>query len=293
MDRIGLCSVTVLVTLGAGAGAQAATVRLDQPQPARPVVVEPTASPALSGVAKSVAPGSLLALPWFEVDTTSGSGRTTLFAIRNEAAVATTAQVTYFSADGVQSLVENLALGPKQTRTRNLRDVVVGQLAADLDGVIRGWARIQTSGGATLSHDVFYVDPAGNFAGGEVLVNPNDGDVCEHMRGRFLIGGAFSGGTRLLVFVDLPLGNDPVSDPPTLTGTAYSESGVLLNTFSVWTDKYAFELDAVDLVDGATAFGSLELTFENAGIGLLGGTAVFQASAEGRYAVTWRGTCMP
>lgn len=293
MDRIRKWHVTVLLTLGAGAAAQAAVVRLDQPPPARPAVGTWAASPALSGSAKSVTPGSLLALPWFEVDTSSGSGRTTLFAIRNEAAAATTVQVTYFSADGVQSVVENLNLAPKQTRTRNLRDVVVGQITSDLDGVIRGWARIQTSGGATLSHDVFYVDPAGNFAGGEVLVNPNDGDVCESMRGRFLIGGAFSGGTRLLVFVDLPLGNDPISDPPTLTGAAYSESGVLLNTFSVWSGEYAFELDAADLVDGATAFGSLELTFENAGIGLLGGTALFQASAEGRYAVTWRGTCMP
>ena len=72
-----------------------------------------------------------------------------------------------------------------------------------------------------------------------------------------------------------------------------SESGVMINTFSVWTDAFAFELDAADLVDGATAFGSLELTFENAGIGLLGGTALFQASAEGRYAVTWRGNCLP
>jgi hypothetical protein len=293
MGRIEAVLVTVVLALGAGAGAEAAVVRLDQSPSQRPAAVAPASSPALSGVAKSVTPGSLLAIPWLEVDTTSASGRTTLFAIRNEADVATTAQVTYFSADGVQSLVENLALSPKQTRTRNLRDVVVGQIAADVDGIIRGWARIQTSAGATLSHDVFYVDPAGNFAGGEGLVNPSDGDLCEHLRGRFLTGGAFSGGTRLLVFVDLPLGNDPTSDPPTVTGTAYSESGVLLNTFSVWTNEYAFELDAAELVEGATAFGSLELTFENAGIGLAGGMALFQASAEGRYAVTWRGNCLP
>ena len=292
MHRIEAVLTVVALAFPAMATAGTTVVHLN-PGSTLPVVASPGVEPALSGVAKSVAPGSLLAVPWFEVDTTNASGRTTLFAIRNEAASATTAQVTYFSADGVQSVVENLVLNPKQTRTRNLRDVVPGQLTADPDGVIRGWARIQASGGATLAHDVFYVDPAGNFAGGEVLVNPDDGDVCEHMRGRFLIGGAFSGGTRVLVFVDLPLGGDPGTDPPTLTGTAYSESGVMINTFSVWTDAFAFELDAADLVEGATAFGSLELTFENAGIGLLGGTALFQASAEGRYAVTWRGNCLP
>lgn len=248
--------------------------------------------PAFAHLAKSVAPGVVLAVPWFEVDTTSPSGRTTLIALRNEGATAATVSVTYFSADGAESHQESFVLTPKQTRTRNFRDVVVAEITSDVDGIVRGWARVESSGGNALSHDLFYVDPNGNFAGGEVLANPADGDVCDSMMGRFLVGGPFDG-TRLLVFVDLPLGADPNSDAPTITGTAYSESGVALNEFEVWSDRYAFELDAAELVEGATSFGTFDFHFGNAGVGGLGGTVLLQASADGRYAVTWRGTCLP
>lgn len=236
---------------------------------------------------------ALLAIPWFEVDSTNPSGRTTLLALRNESAATTTVSVRYWNQAGTESKLETVQLATKQTWTRNLRDIVVGNLPADIDGTVRGWGRIDASGGAQISHDIFFVDPAGNFAGGESLVDPT-ADFCAAARGRFMSGGGFSGGTRFLAIVDLPLGGDENSDPPTITGTAYNEAGTPLNNFEIYTDFYALDIPVGDVVFGVTPFGSIDMHFESANQDqLYGGNLIIEANAEGQYNVTFRGTCLP
>lgn len=281
----------VLLTLCASAASAATTVRLLPPNTWSPErAAAPTKVAAFSPAAGTSA---LLAVPWFEVDTTDASGRTTLLALRNESAATTTLSVRYWNQAGTESRLETVQLAPKATWTRNLRDIVVGNLPADIDGTVRGWARVDASGGAQISHDVFFVDPGGNFAGGDNLADPT-ADFCAAARGRFLSGGAFSGGTRFLAIVDLPLGADENSDPPTITGTAYSEAGTPLNNFEIYTDFYALEIPVSDVVAGGTPFGSVDMNFESAGLdGLFGGNLIIESNAEERYSVTYRGTCLP
>lgn len=289
MTRLCGLLALVLVTPPALLGT---TIRTAPPGTAWPVAAG-GASLRAAVPAKSLDPGRTLVLPNFEVDTTDPFGSTTLFAVRNEGPTDVEVTVTYHDPLRENSFVEAMTLVPKQTWTRNLRDAVVGELATDLDGFVRGYAVLQGPSGSMLSGDMFLVTPGQDFAGGELLVNVDDDEVCETHRGRFMSGGAFSGGTRLLLFMDAPRGGDAGSDPPSVTGTAYTEAGAAINDFAIWTDEYTLAVDIAGLVTVGNPFGSFDLRFTNVDLGLLGGAVVLQASAEGRYAVTFRSVCIP
>lgn len=102
------------------------------------------------------------------------------------------------------------------------------------------------------------------------------------------MGGAFTGGTLISFMLDQPLGGDPMTDPPSITGTVYREDGSVDGTFEIFTDNFSLEVDAADLIFG-TNFGSMDITFENA---FSGGFANASFKADNRYSVSVKNVCL-
>jgi len=83
-----------------------------------------------------VNPGLLL--PFFEVDTTSAGGTTTLWAVRNVSdASSASFIVRYFGDDNFLIDTESYTLAPQATKTRNIRDL---GFTPGADGFVRGFA---------------------------------------------------------------------------------------------------------------------------------------------------------
>jgi hypothetical protein len=75
-------------------------------------------------------PGATLLLPYFEVDTSNPSGRTTLLSVANADDQGTLAQVVMWSEFAIPVLVFQVYLEPFDVLPINLRDVLNGQLPA-------------------------------------------------------------------------------------------------------------------------------------------------------------------
>lgn len=210
-----------------------------------------------------------LLLPYFEIDLEGG--RTTLFAVGNVADSPVEVRITVSSNWGIPAFALNLELGPAEVRTVNLADWIVrgdlpsrklppAQLAhvqAALSGLPSpddglyygtevepglavGYVAINALGSEarradTLWGDYFWVDPDGNLAEGELLVDIDPGKECRALCDRhvlrFLEEGAFDGGTELIVWVrrrSVPSPQpEPVLTPMSISGGAfYTEPGV-------------------------------------------------------------------
>jgi len=209
-----------------------------------------------------------LLLPYFEVDLVGQ--RTTLFAVGNIEDKETEVRITVASNWGIPVLGLNLTLDPGAVRTVNLADWIVdgnlpnrtlspAQLAhvqAALSGVPSpddglyygsevepnlavGFVTIRVLGSAgnrpdALWGDYFWVDPAGDYAEGEVLVDidrvKDCPGLCDRHVMRFLEGGAFDGGTELIIWIDRASTPRPRPEPVlsalTFSGSAfYDEPG--------------------------------------------------------------------
>lgn len=92
--------------------------------------------------------GSSLLIPYFEVDTSSGSGVTTLFAVNNENSNPAVVRVVLWTDWGIPTLGFDVYLGPRDLQTFNLRDLLNGLLPS-------------TGGGADLSGFDFCDGPLG------------------------------------------------------------------------------------------------------------------------------------
>ena len=221
--------------------------------------------------------GEELILPFFLADTTSPTGTTTLFAVRNLTGDPVLADVEYHTVDGTSQKADTLELGPFETRTVNLRDLE-GELAVDQDGFARGFVRILAAGRSdrapVLAGDFFQVDVGEDFATGDRLLRR--AEICNRASIRFLDFGA---GTRLTVFVAQPRGAGN-ADPVSFTVQVYDEAGAPVGTpQEVRTASHALELAASDFT--GLAFGSLGFDFTNGS----GGVAYAEYSAEGRFSV--------
>jgi len=209
-----------------------------------------------------------LLLPYFEVDL--NGGRTTLFAVGNVDDQAMDVRVTVATNWAIPVLGVNLHLEPGMVKTVNLADWLIdgklpartlspAQLAhiqAALSGVPSpnddlyygspvepdlavGYVTLRALGNSgsradSLWGDYFWVDPNGNVAEGEVLVDIDRVQdcpaLCDRHVLRFLEGGAFDGGTQVIIWVDRPSvpspRPEPFLTPMTLSGEAfYTEPG--------------------------------------------------------------------
>ncbi|RMH20729.1 MAG: hypothetical protein D6696_07605, partial [Acidobacteria bacterium] len=218
-------------------------------------------------------PSSDLLVPYFEVDL-EGNDLTTLFAVSNSAAEKVPVTVRVHSNWGITLLKVRVTLEPDEVLSVNLRDWIVnGRLPdrnlkrAELDhlqaalsgersprdelfyssatviGRAVGYVTIRVPAGGdrpqSLWGDYFVVLPSQDFAQGDALVDVNRQSRCLGLCNthglRFLEGGAFDGGTELVVWTGKVL--EPSPDPGLPRGgevttrvESYNQRGLSLGT---------------------------------------------------------------
>jgi len=277
--RSRLVSVVLLALLSlATPAAQAADYILRQREANAPAPVR--AAQAGPGLADKIDPlTNTLVVPRFEVDTTSGTGTTTLFALRNTTDNLVDVDIFYASTSGGTLRHDDVVLGPRETLTRNVRDV--SGLPADPDGFARGYVVAQAPGDV-LTGDFLQVDVGNNFATGDRMVRLED--LCIQAETRFL---DFGSGTDLTVLISEPQGADPMTDPPSVTFHVFGEDGAVFSTIDLFTTNNSVVLSTDDLMLPVD-FGTIVADFRNASGGLL----IAEYSAEGKFSVGMNSACL-
>jgi len=246
----------------------------------------PTAQAAPALAEKVDSPSNLLVVPYYEVDTVTpaGGGPTTLFAIHNlKSQPLFAVSIFYISRTGQIHKEQPSIIGTHATYTRNVRDVK--GLPVDKDGFARGFVRVVTGdpeSSKALSGDFFQVDPRNNFATGDRMIQ--GADLCYHGEVRLV---DFGVGTDLRLFINLPQGGDPNTDPESARLLMYDEAGVLQKGWDFFTSSHVLFVNTDDL-NLPDSFGLLDLSFEHSGRGYA--YAVY--SAEGRYSVGMNWACL-
>lgn len=240
----------------------------------------------------------LFIVPFFKVDRSNANGETTLIAVRNTTDVPHDVRVSYF-VDRIfpssPDLVQNFSLSANQVRTFNLRDLPEISGGQGGDAIVRGWLMVEhlDGFGDGLSADWLRVNPAEDFATGGRMVDADHSYTCTQWDLRYLVGGNFSGGTRLELFIDAPLGANPAVHPASVTIDFYSEPGTFLGGREIFTNRQVLELNVANqlaaLPGSPSSFGSMVITFES---GTNGGLVTGTYRADGRYSVGLNGTCL-
>lgn len=244
---------------------------------------------SLTGVGdKLEVPTTFYILPFIKIDPGTPDGDLTLVSVRNEHSDVNTVTIDFFAPDSLMAPVATLsnALLSKEVWSLNLLAEGI-PLPLGTDGFRRGWARINAADGP-ISADYFQIDPGNDFAAGSRPVDLDADEFCSQASARFLIGGGFSGGTKLFFMLDSPLGGDINTDPPSVTGDAFLEDSTFVGSFDIYTDNYTLEVDAADLVEPGTNFGSFDIFFENA---FAGGYVHVEYKANNRFSVSVKGVC--
>jgi hypothetical protein len=238
-----------------------------------------------------------LMVPMFKINRTSATAETTLIAVRNVTGQAHDVVISYFvdhvfSAAVLPDHVETFSLAAEATRTINLRDRPQLTGGQGSDAIIRGWVLVEHGDAGTgdvLSADYFRVDDAQNFATGERMVDVDASYTCTVWDLRYVAGGAFSGGTRLEVFIDTPLG----FATPSFAVNFFDEPGNALGTVTVSTTLQVVELNVAQLLDllpgSPSPFGAMEIFFQP---GTNGGLVRASYRAQGKFSVGLDGTCV-
>ena len=227
-----------------------------------------------------------LLVPSYLVDTLSPGGTTTLFAVRNLTSGTVNADLEYFDVLGTSLRTDSITLGPDETHTANVRDVV--GLPADVDGYARGYIEISTAGDPhqipVLGGDFFQVDVDNNFATGDKLVRRFT-DLCTESSIRFLAFPFAGSGTRLSVWIVTPRGTG-LGDPESFTLRIFDEAGNSLGSpFVFHTSSHVVELNTSDFP--GISFGFMRFDFTNS----FGGVVYSEAQAGGRFSVGMTGQC--
>jgi hypothetical protein len=235
---------------------------------------------------QAVTPSDWFIIPHFRVDTANPFGDTTLVNIRNEAPTTNLVQVqinntAWTGMLPVRTLSRSLA--PREVWSLNLRDEV-GAIVADPDSYKRGWAYVLPEIGKPVSVELFQVNPDQDFATGGAGGAVREQDYCLRWKARFLVGGAFTGGTQLILLLDLALGTE-VGTPPSAQVTLYDETGASTTSFDLYTDEYSLTLNMGNFT---SQHGTMDIDLSNS----IGGWVATVISAEGRYSVTAPGYCL-
>jgi len=142
--------------------------------------------------------------------------------------------------------------------------------------------------------DYFWVDPEQDFAEGELLVNIDQtadcGDLCDAHRLRFIQGGGFDGGTKLVVWSSKQLQPAPNANSSTLRNLLslsafHSEPGEQF-------DERVLELLPVELV----SVGDLFLSEDFGWVDVASDEQIYvgvRYSANNRYSVAFQTWCLP
>ena len=227
-------------------------------------------------------PADVLVVPFFDVDTTSASGTTTLFAVRNIRSQPLDIEIRYLAPNAMVLRTDNVTLNARQTLTKNVRDV--SGLPADGDGHARGYIAILLDSmeptADNLVGDYLQVDVGNNFATGDRMVSLVD--LCEKQEIRFLDFGA---GTELRFLVNQPQGSDPMTDAPSVTVTPIGEDGAVFPSTDVYSSDFSFVLHSDDFT--SLHFGSLLFDFSSSN----GGAVYGEYSAEGKFSVGLNSAC--
>ena len=264
-----------------------------------------------------------LLLPYFQVDLLTGN-LTTLFSIVNVSDEDVPIQIEVVSNWGVPVLEVPLTLAPKEVRPFNLmtwlrdgalpdetlaapdlahlRAALTGELSpktslyysAEMEpGLAVGYLSIRALGlrPSVLFGNYFTVDPGQDFAKGESLVAFDSRrecqQICRRHRLRYLLGGAFDGGTELVVWTARR--NEPSAAPelqPFLDAevVAYAEDGTWLDSWSLGL-RAAEKLDLAALVP-PEPFGWFEVTTSEDSF------LAVRYDADDRYSVGLEGWCL-
>jgi hypothetical protein len=142
--------------------------------------------------------------------------------------------------------------------------------------------------------DYFWVDPEQDFAEGELLVDidrsADCGDLCDAHRMRFIEGGGFDGGTKLVVWSSKQLQPAPVANSATLRNLLslsafHREPGEQF-------DERLLELLPVELI----SIGDLFMSEDFGWVDVASDEEIYvgvRYSANNRYAVTLQTWCLP
>jgi len=272
--------LTLLCLAAPTAHAADYVVRPIDPAATPPATSTTEATPALAEKVDS--PSSILVVPYYEVDTTSPIGNTTLFAVHNLKSGILEINVYYISRTGALHK-ETLGIAGKATYTRNVRDVA--GLPVDSDGFARGFIRVVASeplGAKVMTGDFFQVDNANNFATGDRMIQ--GADLCTHGEIRLV---SFGTGTDLRLFINFPQGGNPSVDLPSASLLIYDEAGVLRSGVNFFTTSHTLFIHTDDL-GLPINFGLIELSFDHSG----GGYAYATYNAEGRFSVGMNSACL-
>jgi len=219
-------------------------------------------------------------IPYFRADLLQ-EGDSTYFAIRNETGAQQSVVVEFFDVRFSLDAIQTYVLGSREVRTVAVKHVP--GLTMGGDGYARGFIRMSAPSLVTV--DYFQLESRNAFATGETGWAITD--LCTRWSSRFLRFGS-EGGTTLSVMVNGPRGNRP-SDPPTIIADVYSEAGVFIISFEVFTDEYAFELSVHDLIPSALDFGVVELAIN--AVHSPSGIIEVQHQALDQFSVGHRGIC--
>lgn len=231
--------------------------------------------------------GMVMTTQWFfpwVIDDGDPFGNTTFFSVRNDDSSGGDVhlEIRYFDEVFDLLTMQPLTLSENELVPVSVR--TVGGLVTVPGALHRGLVRIETNG--DVSTDVFQVDFGENFASGDrgfALA-----DFCTNWRVRFLRFPGTTGGTALTFILNGPLGAAEV-DPPTITGEVYSQSGAFINSFTVRTDRWVLELEALDLVIGGTEFGTIVLELDT--IFFPSGLVMEKHSAFSKFSLGVAGIC--
>jgi hypothetical protein len=243
--------------------------------------VEPPVGGLVGETTKGYAPADAFwFIPLFKADM-AAPGDTTYFSVQNHDSSTIDAVVQYYDVRFALQATETIEIAPHELAAIALRDVP--GLPVDADGYARGMVRISPTGPVYV--DSFQLETRESFAvGGEGFVTD---DFCEMWYARFLRFAA-AGGTQLVFLVNGPQGGDP-GDPVTVSGDVYAENGDFINSFTVRTDEWSFEIPVHDYVLGGVDFGTVELAI-NASFSPAGLVQV-NHKALGEYSVGHLATC--
>ncbi|HKV11276.1 MAG TPA: hypothetical protein VJ725_24250 [Thermoanaerobaculia bacterium] len=279
-------------------------------------------SPAVA----AIQPSSDLLLPYFEVDTQSASGRTTLFALCNHSEKPVEVLVSVHTNWGIPVLDLSLTLDASQVRTVNLRDWFltgdlpdrklnaeeISQIQAALSGRasprdaryfsteiepglavgsitfrVRGVRRPEVLWG-----DFFVVDPAEDHLQAEALVSLGRSSAPECVRHgvRFLAGGDFEAGTELVIWTGQRV--EPSSSPEFPDTSRMTVDVEVYNEAGREIGHHRLSLLPVQKVDVASIelsepFGWLDVVTEAASI------VTARYGMEGRSGVPVQTFCLP
>lgn len=233
-------------------------------------------------------PSSNLLLPYYRVDTTSGGGDTTLYALRNESLESVDVTIRYFEADGPQAAqrTDMVTLAAKAIHPINVRDVA--NLETDGAGIAEGYVTFTVSGGSrAISGDYFQATPSEAFAVGERLVDISSteaNELCAAFSTRFLTGGAFSGGTTITYWL---AADTAPPDDGVFSYSIYNEAGSLVFSNTLPLIAVTGQIDVDQLLGPfSTAAGAVEIQFTDT-VGFVTATM----SASGQFSVGMNALC--